>query len=119
MWRYQYFTRAMVQILEGEYDEALLLLARLRPYCEHCGRVMDGIYIRLLSTLCMERMGDTEWKTELCTALDTCREYKFIWPAAQYGAAILPLLSECGWNGDSDYLDELISVARAQAVQYP
>ncbi|MEA4932465.1 MAG: LuxR C-terminal-related transcriptional regulator [Lawsonibacter sp.] len=119
MWRYQYFTRAMVQILEGEYDEALLLLARLKPYCEHCGRVMDGIHIRLLSALCMERMGDAEWKAVLCAALDSCLAYGFFWPVAQYGVAILPLLGECGWDKSAAYLDELISSARVQAVNYP
>lgn len=119
MWRYQYLTRVMVQLAEGEYDDTLLLLARLIPYCEHCGRVMDGIHIRLLSALCMERMGDAEWKTKLCTALDTCFAYKFTWPIAQYGAAILPLLSACDWDKDTAHLDRLIAAARAQAVLYP
>ncbi len=119
MWRYQYFTQVMVQLAEGEYNEALLILARLKPYCVHCGRVMDGIYIRLLSAICMERMGDADWKTELRTALDDCFEFKFIWPVAQYGVAILPLLGECGWEGDAAYLEELISAARVQAVHYP
>ena len=119
MWRYQYLTRAMVQIFEGEYDDALLLLARLKPYCEHCGRVMDGIHIRLLSVLCMERMGDAEWKVELCGVLDACYAYQFIWPVAQYGAAILPLLGACGWDADAAYLEELTTAVRAQAVEYP
>lgn len=119
LWRYQYFTRAMVQIAEGEYDEVLLLLARLRPYCEHCGRVMDGIHLRLLVVLCHFNLGDEEWKSELCAVLDTCKEYKFIWPVAQYGIAVLPLLGECGWNKDTAYLDKLIAAVRFQAVQYP
>lgn len=119
MWRYQYLTRVMVQLTEGEYDDALLLLARLKPYCEHCGRVMDGIHIRLLSALSMERMGDAEWKPEFCRALDTCFEYQFIWPVAQYGAAILPLLGECGWERDAEHREKLIAAARAQAVEYP
>ncbi|MET0017036.1 LuxR C-terminal-related transcriptional regulator [Oscillibacter sp.] len=119
MWRYQYLTRAMVQIYEDNYGDALLLLARLTPYCEHCGRVMDGIHIKILSALCMERMGDAEWRATLCAALDSCFSYQFIWPAAQYGAAILPLLGKCGWNADAAYLDELITAARAQAVEYP
>lgn len=119
MWRYQYLTWAAVQILEGEYGDALLLLARLKPYCEHCGRVMDGIHIKILSALSMERMGDAEWKKELFAALDTCRDYQFVWPVAQYGAAILPLLGACGWDKDAAYLDRLIAAARAQAVEYP
>ncbi len=119
MWRYQYLTRAMAQFAEGEYQEALMLLARLVPYCEHCGRVMDGIHIQLLSALCRERMGSGEWKAKLCAALDTCYAYQFIWPIAQYGAAILPLLGTCGWNGDTAYLNALITAARAQAVEYP
>lgn len=119
MWRYQYLTRVMVQLAEGEYDEALLLLVRLLPYCERCGRVMDGIHIRLLMALCHERLGDEDWKAELCAALDACFEHKFIWPVAQYGVAILPLLDECGWEQGASYLSELIAAARAQAVQYP
>ncbi|WP_312612149.1 LuxR C-terminal-related transcriptional regulator [Oscillibacter sp.] len=119
MWRYQYLTQAMVLLFEGAYDEALLLLARLKPYCEHYGRVMDGIHIRLLSALCAQRRGSVEWKDVLCAALDTCLEFRFICPVAQYGVAILPILSECGWEKDADFLEELISAARAQAVQYP
>jgi len=119
MWRYQYFTRAMVQIAEGSYGDALLILARLIQYCEQCGRVMDGIHIRLLSALCYYRLGDDDWKSELFKALDICFEYKFIWPAAQYGAAILPLISECGWSKDTAYLNQLLTAARTQAVQYP
>jgi len=119
MWRYQYLTQAMVQLAEGNYDDALLLLMRLRPYCEHCGRVMDGIHIRLLSALCSERCGNPEWKAVLCAALDTCYEYRFIWPAAQYGVAILPLLGECGWDKDAEYLERLTAATRTQAVEYP
>lgn len=119
MWRYQYLTQAMVQLAEGAYDDALLLLARLKPYCEHCGRVMDGIHIRLLTALCVERRGNPEWKAVLCAALDTCLEYQFIWPVAQYGAAILPLLNTCGWDKDAEYFERLTAAARAQAVEYP
>lgn len=119
MWRYQYFTRVMVQLTTGEYDDALLVLARLRPYCKHCGRVMDAIYIRLLTALCHFRMGDGAWKTEFCEVLDTCRGYSFIWPVAQYGAAILPLLNDCSWVCDMEYLHRLTAVVRAQAVLYP
>ncbi|MEA4973612.1 MAG: LuxR C-terminal-related transcriptional regulator [Candidatus Metalachnospira sp.] len=119
LWRYQYLTRAMVQLAEGDCENALLILARLIPYCEQCGRIMDGIHIKLLSALCHFRLGDDDWKTELCTALDICYEYKFIWPLAQYGAAVLPLLNECGWGKDTEYLNQLTAAVRAQAVQYP
>lgn len=119
MWRYQYLTRAMLLLIQGEYNEALLLLARLLPYCEHCGRVMDKIHIQLLTALCHERLRDEFWKIELCTVLDNCHEYRFIWPVAQYGSAILPLLNECGWKKDKAYLNELTVATRVQAVQYP
>jgi LuxR family maltose regulon positive regulatory protein len=119
MWRYQYFTRVMVQITTGKCDDALLVLARLLPYCLHCGRVMDSIYIRLLTALCHSRLRNKDWKSEICAALDTCHEYSFIWPVAQYGAAILPLLNDCGWTGDAAYLQGLIAATRAQAVLYP
>jgi len=119
MWRYQYLTRAMAQIASGEYDEPLLLLARLEPYCAACARVMDGIHIRLLKAICRFRRGDADWAEPMRAALDVCRDYSFLWPAAQYGAAILPLLRECGWNADPAFLGRLIAAARAQAVLYP
>lgn len=119
IWRYQYITKIILQICEGEYEDALILLARLLPYCEQCERVMDGIHVRLLTALCHERLGNKSWKDELNIALDTCYEYKFIWPIAQYGVAILPLLSKCKWKKNALYLDELFSVTRTQAAQYP
>ena len=119
MWRYQYLTRVMVQITRGDYNDALLVLARLLPYCLHCGRVMDTIHIRLLAALCHSRLGNKEWKPEIYAVLDACRAYSFIWPPAQYGAAILPLLNDCGWTGDAAYLQRLTAAVRAQAVLYP
>ena len=119
LWRYQYLTRATAQIAEGAYDDALLLLARLGPYCERCHRVMDGIHVHLLTALCQHRLGDPDWKQTLHAALDTCHAYDFVWPVAQYGAAILPLLGTCDWKGDAAYLDKLVLAARAQAIEYP
>lgn len=119
LWRYRYFTQAMVQIRRGEYSEALIVLVRLLPYCEHCGRVMDSIYIRLLMAICHYRKGESSWENALDSALDSCREYRFVWPVAQYGAAILPLLQACRWTKDEAYLHALTAAARAQAVYYP
>lgn len=119
MWRYRYFTRAMVQLTTGRCSDALLILARLLPYCRYCGRIMDTVGIRVLMALCHSRLGDEAWKTELCAALNTCCEYSFIWPVAQYGAAVLPLLNDCGWEKDTAYLGRLTDAARAQAVHYP
>jgi LuxR family maltose regulon positive regulatory protein len=119
MWRYQYLTRVMVQLAQGGAEEPLLLLARLLPYCSACGRVMDELHIHLLAAICRRRMGSEMWEKELAAALDISWEYKFIWPAAQYGAAILPLLRESGWEKDPAFLNKLRSAAKAQAVYYP
>lgn len=119
MWRYQYLTRAMVQFAEQQYDEALLLLARLTPYCVRCHRTLDLIGIQVLSALCMERKGDEDWRTMLCIALDSCHEYGFLWPVAQYGAAVLGLLAGCGWQEDETFFCRMVAAARIQAIQYP
>jgi LuxR family maltose regulon positive regulatory protein len=119
MWRYQYLTRAMVQLAEGETQEPLLLLARLAPYCEACGRVMDGLHLRILTAICRNRQGGERWREELDAALDTSLEYGFIWPLAQYGAAILPMLRESAWKKDAAFLARLTAAAQTQAVFYP
>ena len=119
MLRYQYLTRAMVEIAYGNYQEALLVMAPLRPYFTACSRVMDLIYLNLLTAICRFRAGDGDWKTPLAGALDTCLDYRFVRPVSQYGAAILPLLERCGWTGDGAFLDRLTAAARRQAAQYP
>ncbi|MEG1578419.1 MAG: LuxR C-terminal-related transcriptional regulator, partial [Oscillospiraceae bacterium] len=119
LWRYQYLTKAMVQITNGDCDEALLVLAQLLPYCAHCGRTMDVLHIRLLMAICHFRLQNDAWKAELQEALDSAYEYRFLQPVAQYGAAVLPLLTACGWAGDAAYFDELLLATRTQTVNYP
>ena len=119
MLRYQYMTRAMAEIVYGRYQEALLILAPLRPYFKAAHRVMDSIYLELLTAICYYRARDGDWQTPLHSALDACRDYQFIRPVSQYGAAILPLLEKGGWTADPAFLDRLTAAARKQAAQYP
>ena len=119
MLRYQYLTRAMVELVYGKYQEALLVMAPLGPYFQAAHRVMDGIYLDLLTAICYFRVGDGDWRTPLHRALDACLDYQFIRPVSQYGAAVLPLLEKGGWTGDPAFLDRLTAAARKQAAQYP
>ncbi len=119
LWRYQYLTLAMVQLAQDDCDGALLLLAQLLPYCEHCGRTMDILHISLIMAICHFRLRDEAWKIELRKVLDTACDYRFIRPVAQYGAAVLPLLTACEWKDDADYLEKVIIATRTQAVNYP
>lgn len=119
LWRYQYITRIMVQIVEGEYEDALILLARFSPYCHECDRVMDSIYVLLLKSICKGGLEDESWQDDLNKALDICYDYKFISPVTQYGVAILPLLLKSNWSGDEEYFEGLLAATRVQAAQYP
>lgn len=119
LWRYQYLTLAMTQIAQSEYGAALLVLAPLLPYCETCGRNMDWISVKLLMALCAFRMENEDWKTWFCQALDRTYSYRFITPVSQWGAPVLPLLTDCGWKTDEAYRSQLLTAARAQAVYYP
>jgi DNA-binding CsgD family transcriptional regulator len=119
MWRYQYMTRAMVEISHGDCDQAMLVIAPLLPYCEKCGRKMDGINLDIITAICRWRRRDGAWRASLGKALDACMEYRFIRPAAEYGAALLPLLNECGWNADAPFMEKIVAATRAQAVCYP
>lgn len=119
MWRYQYMTAAMVRLAKEDYDGALLVLAPLQPYCRRCARTMDELHLRLLTAICHFRQKNEQWRQVLNEALETACEYQFIQPVAQYGAAVLPLLTACAWDGDAVYFDRLLTHTRRQAVHYP
>ena len=119
MLRYQYLTRAMVEITYGNYQEALLVMTPLRSYFTACHRVMDLLCLDILTAICNFRSKDGDWKFSLRSALDICLEYKFIRPVSQYGAAVLPLLEKCGWKDDPVFLDRLTIAVRKQAALYP
>ena len=59
------------------------------------------------------------WRQKLCDALDIAVSFGFFRPVAQYGAAILPLLESCGWDGDAAFLEKLTRLTRQQAALYP
>lgn len=117
--RYQYFTKVLVLVANGDCSSALIILKRLLPYTQKCGRIMDEIHVHLLSAICHYRMKNESWQQELSAALDMTREYHFVTPVAQYGRAILPLLVGTQWHQDQKYLKRLLSATRAQAAHYP
>lgn len=119
MWRYQYITRAMVEIALGEENAALLTLASLIPFCERCGRVMDRMYIRILTAVCYQRQNNARWQEEWMQALDTAHEYRFVMPIAQFGAAVMPMLTFTGYKKDESFFSLLLQETRRQAVLYP
>lgn len=112
-------TLAQVRIARGEPEEALLTIAPLEPYCRTCARVMDLIHIKAIMAICHYRMNDASWVQEMDYVLDTCRSYHFVWAIAQYGVAILPLLTEREAKGDDAFFEEVVAATRRQAVLYP
>lgn len=119
LWRYRYMTKSMALIASDAPDEALLCIAPLLPYSVRCGRTMDVLYLRLLSAICHYRQKDEAWRAELNEALDTAHTYQFITPLAQFGAAILPLLTAAAWEKDPRYFDRVVLAAREQTIYYP
>lgn len=123
LWRYRYITKALVQLGRGDYTGALMV-SRLLPYTKACSRVMDALHIHIIIAICYYRQENKQWKTELKTSLDSGFLYQFIRPIAEYGGAVLPLLTACDWDGCNKtegkiYLNRLIAAARAGAVNYP
>lgn len=109
MWRYQYLTYAMVLIEKKDYETALLALSPLMKYCTTCMRRMDGLYIKVLAAIIFYRMQDPRWENEIIEAVEISREYSFVRPIAQFGAAVLPLLKECRYDQDPEFLKNDIS----------
>lgn len=117
--RYQYFTQAMVQLSVGDAGGALITLAPLVPYCQSCRRIIDGIQLNILQAIAQHRLGQSSWQDHLITALDTAREYHFVRTVSQYGAAVLPLLEACPWEGDAAFRTAIWAAVRSQAACYP
>lgn len=114
--RYQYFTEAMAELSFGDEKAALLTLSPLEPYCEKCARHIDTIHLRILTAVAKQRLGDDTWKDDIKKAVKIASEYNFVHTVSTYGAAVLPLLAECGQSG---FIRKVTKAARTQAVYYP
>ena len=119
MKRYLYFTQAMVEIANGKSDAALMTLSPLEPYIQNCVRHIDGIHLNVLTALALHRNKDEAWRQRLADALDTAAGFRFIRAVSGYGAAILPLLEELKWDGNTKWNRRLMADVRAQAAFYP
>ena len=114
--RYQYFTEAMAELALGDETAAMLTLSPLEPYCEKCARHIDMIHLRVLTAIAKNRLGDDSWRGDMERAVSIAREYGFVRTISTYGAAVLPLLTECA---QSAFVKKVTKAARAQAVYYP
>ncbi len=119
MKRYQYLTQAMVELVHGDNEAALLTLAPLEPYFAACDRYIDMIHLKVLAAAAKYRSGNAVWKDDMCAALDIAGKYHFVRTISEYGIMVLPLLRECGWNGNKSFLDKVTGAVREQAVYYP
>ena len=117
--RYQYFTQAMVQIALGDNNAALLTLAPLQNYCTVCQRHIDSIHLHLLSAIARFRSRDEGWRGDMTAALDAAAQFGFVRTISQYGAAILPPLERCRWDGDAAFRNAVMQAVRTQAANYP
>lgn len=97
----------------------MVSLAPLEVYCQACRRYIDTIHLHVLRAIALKRMGRRNWKEELSAGLDISKDFYFVRPISQYAAAVLPLLQECGWNKNAEFLDTVISATRQQAAFYP
>ena len=94
-------------------------MSPLRNYCRICARYIDSIHLHILSAIAWKRLGDSRWREEIYTALDTAHSFSFVRTISQYGTAVLPLLEECGWEGDEKFRKKLIMATRERASMYP
>lgn len=120
MWRYQYFTQAMVELGSGRPEDALMTLAPLEMYCRSCGRHLDSIHLSLLRAITLYRQKQESWRAEMARALEITAEYHYVRTISQYGAAVLPLLEAMPPQmGTRRWAQQLLSATRAQASHYP
>ncbi|MFI3175508.1 MAG: LuxR C-terminal-related transcriptional regulator [Bacillota bacterium] len=116
--RYQYLVKCEVYIQQGNYLQALCLLAQLRNYTITCDRPIDRMQTNLLMAICYFRQNNSLWKENAEEALEIAYEYKYVNPVAQYGVAVLPLLSTYESKKMPPHFAKILLATRNQASVY-
>lgn len=119
MKRYQYLTEAMTELFFGNEDAALLTLSPLERFFEQTQRHIDTIHLKILKAIAKSRKGDKSWRDDFCSAMEIAEEYGFIRTIGKYGAAVLPMLEQVYDSKATDFVKNVIKMARTQAVYYP
>lgn len=118
MKRYQYITQAMVELSHGDYDAVMLTLAPLEPFCTACERNIDMIHLKILTAAARRGKRDERWREDMRTAVGIAESFKFIRPISEYGAVVLPMITQI-IEIKNEYYEKLVSAVRNQAVFYP
>lgn len=119
LYRFQYLTKAMIQITLGKIDEALILLAQVYQFAENGDRTIDRIQILTLMAIARYRWNNTLWRQNLSDALEAAEPYQLVAVIGRYGTAVVPLLEELKRKGRKSFYDAVKENARKYAVHYP
>ena len=126
--RYQYLTKALVELADGDYQTALLTLAPWRVTFERCNQSLDAIALHVINAIALRALEEAEeapqiavttWQQELTSALSICERFGYVRPVSYFGMAVLPLLKELDWQGDDRLMGRIMVSARKQATNYP
>ncbi|MFI3199963.1 MAG: LuxR C-terminal-related transcriptional regulator [Eubacteriales bacterium] len=116
--RLQYLVKCEVYIRNGDFFQALRLLSQLRTYTLICKRPIDRIQTNCLMSICYYRQNDVKWRENMAEALAIAYEYEYIYPIAQYGTAILPLLIDYERKEKNKHFTKILAITRKQASIY-
>lgn len=115
----QYIIKAEAYMKQRKYLEAITLLSKLLISSKNSHRVIDQIYVETLISICYYRQDNFNYKEHINTALNLCSSYNYVYPIAQFGASILPVLSGVRVDTEKLIFSKIISQARAMAKKYP
>ncbi len=118
LWRYMYQVKCEVLIALGKHNQALILLSQLLRYCDKCKKVIDKIIYNILSAICYYKEDNKLWRGHMEDALDSASIYGFVTTVSQYGTAVLPMLLECNYTRNKEFLKKVVKATRVQASFY-
>ena len=121
--RYEYILKARINIMKGEYQNAQILLTRLRDVFEEYSRDYLWIKVELLMAVLFYRMHSPRWQTCFTEALKRAESFRYIRVIADEGAAVLPLFDniqeEERKRFDRSWYDRTEKAVREMAGLYP
>jgi len=120
MYRMRYLLKVRIYMYYGKYNQAFMLLQKIRYYAETVHRTFVSMECDLLESILEFRMGNPNYVERFQKLLERAEEYHFVRIFTREGAALQKLLKAQKWTvKDEAYLRQINKEVDSVAKAYP